>query len=53
MKAYKIIYTKTIVEEYIEGANSVEEAQRKFENSGIDGELFIIEDAEGNQTYFD
>lgn len=33
-------------------AESVDEAKTKWEDFGIDGDLFLIEDEEGNQTIY-
>lgn len=45
------IYTK-FVEDYIE-ADSVDDAKEKWEELGLDADLFFIEDEEGVQTIYD
>ena len=49
---YKIIWLVTTAEEECIEADSEEEAIKKWENLGRDGDLFIVEDEGGNQTVF-
>lgn len=50
---YRVVYTVTAVKEIEVDADSVDEAQALWENDGYDGELFFIEDEEGNQVIYD
>ena len=53
MPKYRVAYTVTKVEEETIEAKDFDEAQAKWENEGLDAELFFIEDEEGNQIVFD
>ena len=49
---WRVVYTKTIVdEEWIEAATE-DEARAKWEKEAGDEELFFIEDENGNQTIY-
>jgi len=50
---YRVVYTRTIVKEIEVDAASVDEAEELWENRGYDGELFFIEDENGNQVIYD
>ena len=50
---YRVTFIRSIVDEEIIDAKSVDEAQKKWEDEGIDAELFFIEDEDGNQVIFD
>lgn len=50
---YEVIYTYTKTESDIIEANSVDEAQQKWEDMGYDAELFIIRDENGNEVVYD
>ncbi len=53
MPKYRVAYTVTKVEEETIEAKDFDEAQAKWENEGLDAELFFIEDEKGNQIVFD
>ena len=51
-KQFRVVYTKTVVdEEWIEAATE-DEAKAKWESEAGDEELFFIEDENGNQTVY-
>ena len=50
---YRVVWTETVVSEEFIDANSVDEAKEKWEREGYDGELFFIEDEEGDQIIYD
>jgi len=50
---YRVVYTITTVKEIDVDAASVDEAQAMWEDEGYDGELFFIEDENGNQVIYD
>ncbi len=53
MSSYRVVYIKSVAsEEWIE-AESVDEARDIWEAEGHDGDLFFIEDDEGNQVIYD
>lgn len=49
---YRVVYTKTVTDEYTVEAESFDEAQKTFDDAGIDAELFFIEDESGAQVIF-
>ncbi len=53
MAKYEVAFTFTKVETETIEANSVEEAQEKWEAMGYDAELFFIRDENGNEVVFD
>ena len=53
MKKYRVVWTVTEVEEEFVDAESMDDAQNKWEEMGVDGELFFIEDEDGNQMIYD
>lgn len=53
MAKFRVAYTVTKVEEEMIEAKDFDEAQAKWENEGLDAELFFIEDEEGHQIVFD
>lgn len=50
---YRVVYTQTTVGEMVVDAESVDEAQKKYEDIGLDADLFFIEDEKGCQVIFD
>ena len=52
MATYKIIYLKTIAAEDVIEAANFDEAQAKWEDLGLDGELYSIEDEHGMTLYY-
>ena len=50
---YRVVWMKTTVSEEQIEANSIDEAKEKWERLGCDGELFFIEDEEGDQVVYD
>lgn len=52
MPKYRVVYTVTKIKEEIVNARDIDEAQAKWENEGLDAELFFIEDEYGNQIVF-
>lgn len=50
---YRVAFIRSIVDEEIIDAESVDEAKKIWENEGLDADLFFIEDEEGNQVIFD
>ena len=50
---YRVAYTKTVVDEEFVDAESFEDAQKWFDDQGMDAELFFIEDENGEQVIFD
>ena len=50
---YRVVYTKTVVDEEFIDAGSFDEAQKWFDNQGLDAELFFIEDESGKQIIYD
>lgn len=52
MAKYKIIYLKTIAGEDVIEASDFDEAQAKWEDRGINGELYSIEDENGMTLYY-
>lgn len=50
---YRVVYTQTAVNEIEVEAESFDEAQKKYEDIGLDAELFFIEDEKGCQVIFD
>ena len=53
MAKYRVVYTVSRCNEETIEANSFEDAQKKWEDEGLDGELFFIEDENGDQIIFD
>lgn len=53
MAKFRVAYTITKVEEEMIEAKDFDEAQAKWENEGLDAELFFIEDEKGHQIVFD
>ncbi len=54
MKKFVVAYTFTRVEEEELEAKNFDEAQKKWEEEGIDAELFFIRDTEtGEEIVFD
>ena len=52
MAKYRVVWTVTEVEyEFIE-ADDMDQAQAKWEDMDVDGELFFIEDEDGNQMIY-
>jgi len=49
---YRVVWTVTEVEEDWIDAASEDEARMAWLNGGTDGELFFIEDEQGNQTIY-
>ena len=52
MDNYKVAYIIQKYEETTITAENVDEAKAKWEEEGIDADLFFIEDKAGNQTFF-
>ena len=52
MGKYRVVSIKTIAEEEIIEASDFDEAQSKWEEMGIDGELYFIEDEHGMTAYY-
>ena len=53
MREYRVVYTHTVCGEERLYAESFDDAKKKWEDEGIDAELFFIEDENGNQVVFD
>lgn len=53
MSKFRVAYTKTIVVEECIDAETFDEAQAKWEDEGLDAELFFIEDENGQQIIYD
>ena len=53
MAKFRVAYTITKVEEEFIEAKDFDDAQRKWEDEGIDAELFFIENEKGEQIVFD
>lgn len=52
MSSYRVVYIKSVIaEEWIE-AESVDEARDIWEAGGVDGDLFFVEDENGDQVFF-
>ena len=53
MKKYRVVWIISDVREEQVEANSIDEAKAKWESEGDDdGELFFIEDEQGNQVVY-
>ena len=53
MSKYRVAYTFVKVEEEFIDAESFDDARNKWEEEGLDAELFFIEDENGEQIIFD
>lgn len=52
MGKYRVVSIKTIGEEEIIEASDFDEAKAKWEEMGIDGDLYFIEDEHGMTIYY-
>ena len=52
MKKYRVVFIKSIAEEEIIEASDFDEARVKWEEMGIDGDLYFIEDEHGMTAYY-
>ena len=50
---YRVVYTQTAFNEIAIDAASFDDAQKKYEELGMDADLFFIEDENGEQIIFD
>lgn len=53
MNEFRVVWTETKVREETIIADTLDDAREKWEEWGLDAELFFIEDEEGNQVIFD
>ena len=49
---FRVVYTITKVEEVQVTAESFDDAKSQFEDIGVDGELFFIENEDGEQIVY-
>lgn len=52
-QTFRVVYTKTVVEEEWIQADSIDDAKDAWEKEGCDGDLFFIEDQNGHQVIYD
>ncbi len=53
MAEFRVVYTRTVVNELFYEAESIEDARSQWEADGYDGELFFIENEAGEQVIYD
>lgn len=52
MAKFTVLYTKTIIEEQEIEASTFDEAQAKWEEKGLDAELYSIADEHGMTLFY-